>query len=226
MSRQEVYTKDENLQEAHDKNHCVTLSSDQVIRLKKEAEASRNRQDKENRSKQRELSHKIENKQKHPIRTLLALGLVGIVGFFGAQKMNIFTGNPSETKEEIEITKMIEQGNKGNFSFLKGRVETKPGANVRENPYVLEDKGSGETNKVEIDKISEYTQEDKVPILNPVVMGDLRNSANGDWYGFQVKSEDDDTKWYWVNEQNIITKNNKHNTTTYNGKTKIGVLVQ
>lgn len=226
MSRQEVYTKDENLQEAHDNNHCVTLSSDQVIRLKKEAEAIRYWKDQEIRSKQRELSHKVENKQKHPIRTLFALGLAGVVGLLGAQKMNIFAGNPSETKEEINITKVIEQGNKGNFSILKGRVEIKPGANVRENPYVLEDKGSGRTNKVEIDEISEYTQEDKVPVLNPVVMGDLRNSANGDWYGFQVKSEDDDTKWYWVNEQNIITKNNKHNTTAYNGKTKIGVLVQ
>jgi len=226
MSRYEVYTKDENLQKAHNENHCIILSRYQARKLRKEAEAIRYWKDQEITSKQRELSRKVENKQKRSFRKkiLLPLGLAVVVGFLGPQ--NLFAGNPSETKEEIKITRDIEQGNKGNLIYLKGQVEIKPEANVRENPYVLEDKGSGETNKVEIDEISEYTQEDRVPVLNPVVIGDLRNSANGDWYGFQVKSEDDNTKWYWVNEQNIITKNNKHNTTAYNGKTKIGVLVQ
>ena len=156
MSHSEVYTKDRNLQEAHDKDHCVILSRNQARKLREEAEKRLWSNEIARQLKANRREKKKGTKAK--VATLLAAAALG-VGVASAKYLHdhpvVYEGKqmyqvlPGDTLEQI-LLENVEGINDGDYREVEYDVRHNP-----DNADVFEDSNGDIINPGDIIEIPE-----------------------------------------------------------------------
>ncbi|MEI6237264.1 MAG: hypothetical protein WCP03_01525 [Candidatus Saccharibacteria bacterium] len=174
------------------------------------------------------------NKRSRRNKVYMTIGMLAAAtaGLWGVKTLNEITYSPSDNQREAAIVKTIEtSGKSSDFRIYHGTIGLMPGATIRENPMVVEDNATGETNKVDPGHIlKDYKYLDSIMVKNPIFVEDEINIANGMWAGFMVYIKGE-YHTYWTNEQNILVgeasePNRKNPFVKYNGQSikNIGVV--
>ena len=164
----------------------------------------------EYRAKQDKVMKSLEGKSKKPRPKMSLSKKIGVLGGATAAIVGLAQWNASATNSEIDPVQ-VSQNNEQNETPQHVESELKPGdvidvltenyfqfstsnVNVRTSPEAVDASESEDDNLADV---PEFGAGQTITVLHAMVVPDLRNPSNGNWYGFM----DSDGKMYYVNGQ-------------------------
>lgn len=162
------------------------------------------------RAKQDKAMRSLEGKSKKP-RAKMSFGRkLSILGGTTAAVVGLAQWNASATNSEIDPVQ-VSQANEQNETPQHVESDLKPGdvidvltenyfqfstssVNVRTSPEAVDASESEDDNLADV---PEFGAGQTITVLHAMVVPDLRNPSNGNWYGFM----DSDGRMYYVNGQ-------------------------